>query len=46
MIMKKQIKRTVISVSKCIAYMAANSTCIALAYQDKVPQTLKKLRRF
>ena len=44
--MKKQIKKAVIAVSKYIAVMTANSTCIALAYQDKVPQTLKKLRKF
>lgn len=43
---KEQIKKSVVELSKKVAATEANSTCCFLIYQDKVPDKVKKLRKF
>ena len=44
--LKKQMKKAVIALSKKIAKTTVNSTCCTLVYQNKIPDQVKKLRKF
>jgi len=43
---KKNLAKLVARVAKKITETSANSTCIFLAYQEELPKSAKKLRKF
>ncbi|RDU24465.1 cyclic lactone autoinducer peptide [Anaerosacchariphilus polymeriproducens] len=43
---KEKVGHAIVSISKFMASANVNSTCVMTSHQEKIPETVKKLRKF